>query len=160
RRTAQHGGSAGDGRGHRHPGRGPGPDLRSVLHDQGPRAGPRPGHLPPGARATPRRHPDRQRRGPRDAGHLLPADRQMSARILVADDEDSLRWVLEKGLHQAGYDVKAVKDGDSAIRALEAEAFDLVFLDIKMPGIDGLTALVRLRQIRADVQVVMITAHG
>src|SRR5947207_10431428 len=84
----------------------------------------------------------------------------MSARILIADDEDSLRWVLEKGLTQAGYDVKTVKDGASAIRALEAEAFDLVFLDIKMPGIDGLTALVRLRQIRADVQVVMITAHG
>ena len=78
----------------------------------------------------------------------------VAARILIADDEDSLRWVLEKGLTQAGYDVKTVKDGASAIRALEAEAFDLVFLDIKMPGIDGLTVLVRLRQIRADVQVV------
>jgi two-component system nitrogen regulation response regulator GlnG len=93
---------------------------------------------------------------------VLPADREsvMSARILIADDEDSLRWVLEKGLTQAGYDVTAVKDGDSAIRAVEAEAFDLVFLDVKMPGIDGLTALTRLRQIRADVQVVMMTAHG
>ena len=39
------------------------------------------------------------------------------ARILVADDEDSLRWVLEKGLRQAGYNVTSVKDGDSALRA-------------------------------------------
>jgi two-component system nitrogen regulation response regulator GlnG len=93
---------------------------------------------------------------------VLPADREsvMSARILIADDEDSLRWVLEKGLTQAGYDVTTVKDGDGAIRAVEAEAFDLVFLDIKMPGVDGLTVLARLRQIRADAQVVMITAHG
>ncbi|HEV8143620.1 MAG TPA: sigma-54 dependent transcriptional regulator [Methylomirabilota bacterium] len=93
---------------------------------------------------------------------MLPADREdlMSARILIADDEDSLRWVLEKGLAQAGYEIKAVKDGDSAVRAVEAEPFDLIFLDIKMPGIDGLSALARIRQIRADAQVVMITAHG
>jgi two-component system nitrogen regulation response regulator GlnG len=93
---------------------------------------------------------------------VLPADREdlMSARILIADDEDSLRWVLEKGLAQAGYEIKAVKDGDSAVRAVEAEPFDLIFLDIKMPGIDGLSALARIRQIRADAQVVMITAHG
>ncbi len=82
------------------------------------------------------------------------------ARILIADDEDGLRWVLEKGLRQAGYDVTAVKDGDSAVRAYEAEPFDLVFLDVKMPGIDGLTALGRLRTLKKDAQVVMMTAHG
>ncbi len=82
------------------------------------------------------------------------------ARILVADDEDSLRWVLEKGLRQAGYDVSAAKDGESAVRAFEAEAFDLVFLDIKMPGLDGLTVLAKLREIRADATVIVMTAHG
>jgi two-component system nitrogen regulation response regulator GlnG len=84
----------------------------------------------------------------------------VSARILIADDEDSLRWVLEKGLTQAGYEVTAVADGDAAVRAFEANPFDLVFLDIKMPGLDGLTALARLRDIRRDAQVVMMTAHG
>ena len=84
----------------------------------------------------------------------------MSARILVADDEDSLRWVLEKGLRQAGYDVTAVKDGTAALQAFEAEPFDVVFLDIRMPGVDGLTALGRLREIRADACVVVMTAHG
>ncbi|MBI3636451.1 MAG: sigma-54-dependent Fis family transcriptional regulator [Candidatus Rokubacteria bacterium] len=83
-----------------------------------------------------------------------------SARILVADDEDSLRWVLEKGLRQAGYDVTAAKDGESALRAFEAEPFDLVFLDIRMPGLDGLTALARLRERRPDAVVVVMTAHG
>src|SRR5437899_3190973 len=84
----------------------------------------------------------------------------MTARILVADDEDSLRWVLEKGLRQAGYEVVAVKDGTSALEAFEAEPFDVVFLDVRMPGVDGLTALGRLREIRGDACVVVMTAHG
>ncbi len=82
------------------------------------------------------------------------------ARILIADDEDSLRWVLEKGLRQAGYDVTAVKDGTAALKEFAAAPFDLVFLDIRMPGVDGLTALARLREARPDACVVVMTAHG
>jgi two-component system nitrogen regulation response regulator GlnG len=84
----------------------------------------------------------------------------VNARILIADDEDSLRWVLEKGLRQAGYEVTSVKDGPGAIQAFEAEPFDLVFLDVRMPGVDGLTALARLREVRPDATVVVMTAHG
>jgi len=84
----------------------------------------------------------------------------MSARILVADDEDSLRWVLEKGLRQAGYDVVSVKDGAAAVRAVEDEAFDLVFVDVRMPGMDGLAALAKMRERRPDACVVVMTAHG
>jgi len=84
----------------------------------------------------------------------------MSARILIADDEDSLRWVLEKGLRGAGYEVTTVKDGTAATRAVETETFDLVFLDIRMPGVDGLSALVRMRELRPDACVVVMTAHG
>jgi two-component system, NtrC family, nitrogen regulation response regulator GlnG len=84
----------------------------------------------------------------------------MSANILIADDEDSLWWVLEKGLRQAGYDVTSVKDGATAVRAVEASAFDLVFLDIRMPGLDGLTVLARMREVRPDACVVVMTAHG
>ena len=83
----------------------------------------------------------------------------MKARILVADDEDSLRWVLEKGLRQAGYEVSAVKDGTSAVRAFEAEPFDVVFLDIRMPGVDGLAATRRIAEDDrlAAVKVVILT---
>ena len=82
------------------------------------------------------------------------------SRILIADDEDSLRWVLEKGLRQAGYEVDAAKDGEGALRAFEAEPYDLVFLDVRMPGLDGLTALGKLREIRPDANVIVMTAHG
>jgi len=84
----------------------------------------------------------------------------IKARILVVDDEDSLRWVLEKGLRQAGYEVAAVKDGTAALESFGAEPFDVVFLDVRMPGVDGLTALGRLRDIRPDACVVVMTAHG
>jgi two-component system nitrogen regulation response regulator GlnG len=84
----------------------------------------------------------------------------VGARILIADDEDSLRWVLEKGLRQAGYDVTAVRDGDSALRAFAESPFDLVFLDVRMPGMDGLTALGKLRELRPDAHVIVMTAHG
>jgi two-component system nitrogen regulation response regulator GlnG len=84
----------------------------------------------------------------------------VTARILIADDEDSLRWVLEKGLRGAGYEAVTVGDGESAIRAFAAEPFDLVFLDVRMPGHDGLTVLDRIREIRPDASVVVMTAHG
>jgi two-component system nitrogen regulation response regulator GlnG len=93
---------------------------------------------------------------------VLPADREVSGtgRILIADDEDSLRWVLERGLRQAGYEISTAKDGDGALRAFEAEPFDLVFLDIRMPGMDGLTALAKLRELSGDAHVIVMTAHG
>ena len=81
-------------------------------------------------------------------------------RILIADDEEGLRWVLEKGLRQAGYRVTAVKDGESALREVQAEPFDLIFLDVRMPGMDGLTLLGQLRGLRPEAQVVIMTAHG
>ncbi len=83
-----------------------------------------------------------------------------AARILIADDEDGLRWVLEKGLRQAGYEVTAVRDGDEALRAFSEAPFDLVFLDIRMPGTDGLTVLAKLRGLAPDAHVIVMTAHG
>jgi len=82
------------------------------------------------------------------------------ARVLIADDEDGLRWVLEKGLRQAGYEVTAVRDGDEALRAFSDAPFDLVFLDIRMPGTDGLTVLAKLRALAGDAHVIVMTAHG
>jgi len=80
--------------------------------------------------------------------------------ILIADDEEGLCWVLEKGLRQAGYRVTAVGDGDAVLREVRAEPFDLIFLDVRMPGMDGLTLLGQLRQLSPEAQVVIMTAHG
>ncbi|MFQ5899151.1 MAG: sigma-54-dependent transcriptional regulator [Candidatus Methylomirabilia bacterium] len=80
--------------------------------------------------------------------------------ILIADDEDGLRWALEKGLKQAGYRVTAVRDGGATLRGAQAEPFDLIFLDVRLPGVDGLTLLARLRDLQPEAQVVIMTAHG
>jgi len=84
----------------------------------------------------------------------------MAPKIIIADDEDGVRWVLEKGLREAGYEVAAVKDGEAALRRAEAEPYDLMFLDVRMPGLDGLTVLQRLRASRPDALVIVMTAHG
>jgi len=84
----------------------------------------------------------------------------MTARILIVDDEDGLRWVLEKSLRNAGHDVTTAADGEAALREAERRTFDLIFLDVRMPGMDGLTALGRLRESRPDALVVVMTAHG
>jgi two-component system nitrogen regulation response regulator GlnG len=81
-------------------------------------------------------------------------------RILIADDEDSLRWVLEKGFRGAGYQVTAVKDGTTAFAQIETGPFDLILLDVRMPGMDGLTLLKRTRELCPDAQIVIMTAHG
>ena len=81
-------------------------------------------------------------------------------RILIADDEDGLRWVLEKGFRGAGYQVTAVKDGRAALTEVESQPFDVLLLDVRMPGIDGLALLKQLRERRPEAQVVIMTAHG
>ena len=81
-------------------------------------------------------------------------------RILIADNEDGLRWVLEKGFRGAGYHVTAVRDGTSALAEAQSQPFDLILLDVRMPGLDGLALLKQIRERRADAQVVIMTAHG
>jgi len=82
------------------------------------------------------------------------------ARILVADDEPSLRWLLDRLLRQAGHAVTVVEDGAAALAATAAEPFDLAFVDIRMPGLDGLEVLSRLRAQSAETAVIVMTAHG
>src|SRR5207245_2641914 len=85
---------------------------------------------------------------------------RMTARILVADDEPSIRWLLERLLRQAGHTVTVVEDGETALARASTEAFDLAFLDVRMPGLDGLEVLSRLRTEVPETAVIVMTAHG
>jgi two-component system nitrogen regulation response regulator GlnG len=87
-------------------------------------------------------------------------EKAAGARILVADDEPAIRWLLERLLRQAGHAVTVVEDGQAALRAARAEPYDLAFVDIRMPGLDGLEALSRLRTETPDTGVIVMTAHG
>ncbi|MBI4012312.1 MAG: sigma-54-dependent Fis family transcriptional regulator [Candidatus Rokubacteria bacterium] len=82
------------------------------------------------------------------------------ARVLVADDEPGMRWLLDRLLRQAGHAVTVVEDGPAALAAAAAEPFDLAFLDIRMPGLDGLEVLSQLRARSPETAVIVMTAHG
>ena len=84
-------------------------------------------------------------------------------RILVADDEPHIRRILTTLLEAASFDVDPVADGPSALEHLEGDTgYDLVLLDIMMPGATGLEVLERIRALehRQNVPVVILTAKG
>jgi len=84
-----------------------------------------------------------------------------SGRILVVDDESGIRSSLKGILEDEGFGVVEAESGERGLELLDAgEAVDLVFLDIWLPGVDGLEVLARLREDRPELPVVMISGHG
>jgi response regulator RpfG family c-di-GMP phosphodiesterase len=81
-------------------------------------------------------------------------------RVLVVDDEPSIREVLTDFLTLDGYDVVSVPDGEHAVQRLDAQTFDAVLLDLKMPGISGLDVLVHIQQLDPAPLVIMMTGYG
>ncbi len=80
--------------------------------------------------------------------------------ILVADDEPSIRFVLQETLEALGHSVTPVEDGNAAARELASGSYDLAFVDIRMPGLTGLEVLQQHRAARGDVAIVIITAQN
>jgi len=85
----------------------------------------------------------------------------MKQRILVIDDEDHIRRVMRMTLEAAGYEVGEAADGPRGLEAFgDGSAWDAVLLDQRMPGMDGLETLRRMKERRAGARVIMITAYG
>src|SRR2546429_8582837 len=84
----------------------------------------------------------------------------MADRVLVVDDEQSLRKVLAATLQREGYEVTVCGDGEEAIAALERDGADVVVTDLVMPRMDGLTLLRKVVARHPDVPVIVVTAHG
>jgi len=87
----------------------------------------------------------------------------MSGRILVVDDEKNIRRTLQLVLEGEGYEVEEAPSGEQALGLLEDELMDLIILDVKLPGIDGIEVLRRMRGAGgdlADVPVLMISGHS
>ncbi|HUL72329.1 MAG TPA: sigma-54 dependent transcriptional regulator [Vicinamibacterales bacterium] len=84
----------------------------------------------------------------------------MKARILVVDDEPAIRDTMRMILEYDDYEVLLAGSGQEGLSLAEQESPDLVFLDIKMPGLDGLEVLSRLRGTNEALPVVIVSAHG
>ena len=84
----------------------------------------------------------------------------LTGRILIADDEESIRWVLTTALAGEGHTIEQVTDGDAALQRLIHGQFDLALIDIKMPGVDGLSLLSKARDAQLTTPIVIITAQN
>jgi response regulator RpfG family c-di-GMP phosphodiesterase len=94
-----------------------------------------------------------------DRGQYSPASRPAeAARILVVDDEDTIRLVLAKYLRTRGFDVATAESGDAALEALAQSRFDLMLCDVRMPGLSGIEIVPVAREQNPDLGIVMLTA--
>ena len=86
--------------------------------------------------------------------------RHTRQRVLVVDDEASIRELLSKTLALAEYDVDTAPDGTTALDRMRASAYDLLIADLKMPGMDGLTLIRQAKRIKADLPIIIITGFS
>ena len=80
--------------------------------------------------------------------------------VLLIDDDESLRRVVQYNLQEDGYRVLTAADGASGLQAFQAESVDLVLSDVRMPEMDGIELLTRVKAMQPDLPVIMLTAHG
>lgn len=84
----------------------------------------------------------------------------MGGHILIIDDEEGIRFSLQGILEDEGHEVLGAENGEQGLEMIEADRPDIVFLDIWMPGLDGLAVLEKIKEIEADLPVIMISGHG
>ena len=80
-------------------------------------------------------------------------------RILIVDDEQSVREVLSEYFMEQGYSVESADGGEEALALVRRSTPDLILLDVRMPGIDGVETLRRIREAVPDMSVIMVTAN-
>jgi two-component system, response regulator, stage 0 sporulation protein F len=83
-----------------------------------------------------------------------------NTRILVVDDEENIRLLFREELEEEGYEVAVAVNGYDALEKLKESRFDLVVMDIKMPGMDGIQTLNEIKNANKDQPVILCSAYG
>jgi two-component system, response regulator, stage 0 sporulation protein F len=81
-------------------------------------------------------------------------------RILLVDDEEHIRLLFKEELEEEGYTIDVASNGFDALEKLKGQRFDLVVLDIKMPGMDGIQTLNEIKKINKEQHVILCSAYG
>lgn len=84
----------------------------------------------------------------------------VSPRVLIVDDEAPIRLIMRDLLAREGYDVMTADNGEDALTLIHERPFDLLLLDLKMPGISGIEVAERARACQPDVEMIILTGHG
>lgn len=82
------------------------------------------------------------------------------ARVLVVDDEETIRDLLSKTLALADYEVDLAPDGRTAVDRMRIISYDLLITDLRMPGVDGLAVIREARRLKADIPVIIVTGYS
>jgi DNA-binding response OmpR family regulator len=85
---------------------------------------------------------------------------QEPAHVLVVDDEEPIRLTMSDLLRRRGYEVLTAENGEAALALIHQRPFDLLLLDLKMPGLSGIDVAERARALQPDVAIIMLTGHG
>ncbi len=85
---------------------------------------------------------------------------EKNIRILIVDDEADFLETIVKRLNRRGFNVTGIDGALKALRLLDSESFDIVILDFKMPGMDGIDALKEMRRKKPNMEVIMLTGHA
>ena len=85
---------------------------------------------------------------------------QLSLCILLVDDEEIIHRTIGDYLSNAGHHIERAYDGTAALKSIEANDYDLAMIDIRMPGMDGISLLSKIQEIRPVMPVVIVTGHG
>ena len=80
--------------------------------------------------------------------------------LLIVDDEEAITWSLRKAFERAGYDVSVAASAEAAFDLAEKRPFAAVILDVRLPGMDGIAALGKLRRLTHESPIIIVTAHG
>lgn len=83
----------------------------------------------------------------------------MKKKVLIVDDEPNVALLIKEELEDEGYDVKICKSGKEALEIIENENFDLITLDIEMPEMNGIEVAGKIRAMKKDVKIILLTAY-
>ncbi|MBI2264939.1 MAG: response regulator, partial [Armatimonadetes bacterium] len=83
-----------------------------------------------------------------------------SEKILIVEDDSLMREALKLAIRKAGYDVSVASDGFEAISLAEKESFDLIIIDVRMPGMDGIESLSQMKESQPEAQSIVITGYA
>lgn len=85
---------------------------------------------------------------------------ELKAKVLLVDDEEDFLATLAERLETRGLKVSTASNGENALASIEAEVYDLVVLDLAMPGLDGLETLKRIKARQPDAEIIMLSGQG
>jgi len=81
-------------------------------------------------------------------------------KILVVEDEDNMRLLITEELEESGYDVDEARNREEALKKFREKEYDLVTVDIEMPGMNGLEVAGKIREIKKDAKIIILTAYS